>query len=68
MEFRYDTETSAFSLVQIQNEIVLGEESCFRCTRIASLSWAQLQVRPLPKSRFVLQSIITTPLFVICTE
>jgi len=44
MQFRYNSTTSSFALVQIQNPIVLGEESCFRCTRIASLSWAQLQV------------------------
>lgn len=43
MEFSFNMTTSTFSLVQIQNEVVLETQSCFRCTRIASLSWAQLQ-------------------------
>lgn len=33
-----------FALVGIQNEVVLETAPCFRCTRIASLSWAQLQI------------------------
>eukprot|EP01032_Pedospumella_encystans_P015428 gene15428-17646_t len=44
MEFRYNSTSSMFALVSIQNEVVLETAPCFRCTRIASLSWAQLQI------------------------
>lgn len=44
MEFRYNATSSSFAMVQIQNEVVLETAPCFRCTRVASLSWAQLQI------------------------
>jgi hypothetical protein len=43
MEFNFNATSSTFSLASIQNEVDL-ESFCFRCTRVAFLTWSQLQV------------------------
>ena len=43
MEFSFNATSSSFSLFSIQNAVDL-DAACFRCTRVAFMSWAQLQV------------------------